>query len=92
MKNIAALAMVCLTAPLLMAAKILPEWQQQLESQLMKEQDCEVNFLSNVQVRVVNGKESVFARAHCMDKRAFDVSRTDRSNPYKIEECATNAC
>jgi len=92
MRSIAGLAFVCLAAPLLMAAVILPEWQQTLQTQLKNEQNCEVNALSNVRLRVVNGKETVSARAHCADKRAFDVSRTDRSKPYKIEECATNAC
>ena len=61
-------------------------------AQLMKEENCEVNFLSNLKVSVVNGQESVLARAHCTDKRAFDVSRIGRGKPYKIEQCGTEAC
>lgn len=92
MKNIAALAVLGLAAPFLIAATILPEWQQTLNSQLMKENNCEVNFLSNLKVSVANGQESVRARAHCTDNRTFDVSRIGRDKPYKIEQCGTETC
>lgn len=92
MKNVVVFVALGLAAPFLMAATILPEWQQTLNSQLMKEENCEVNFLSNLKVSVVNGQESVLARAHCTDKRAFDVSRIGRDKPYKIEQCGTEAC
>ena len=92
MKNVAVLVALSLGIPFLVAATILPEWQQTLNSQLMKEENCEVNFLSNLKVSVVNGQESVLARAHCTDKRAFDVSRIGRGKPYKIEQCGTEAC
>ena len=92
MKKIAALAVLGLAAPFLIAATILPEWQQTLNSQLMKEDNCEVNFLSNLKVSVVNGQESVQARAHCTDSRTFDVSRTGRDKPFKIEQCGTETC
>ena len=92
MKNVVVFVALGLAAPFLMAATILPEWQQTLNSQLMKEENCEVNFLSNLKVSVVNGQESVLARAHCTDKRAFDVSRIGRGKPYKIEQCGTEAC
>jgi hypothetical protein len=92
MRSVARLVLVVLSVPLLAAAVMLPEWQQQLNSQLKKEQNCEVNYLSNLRISAVNGEETVFARAHCMDKRAFDVSRMGPGKPYKIQECTTNAC
>lgn len=92
MRLIAKLVLVAAALPLLTAAVILPEWQQQLYDQLKKEQNCEVNFLSNIQMRVVNGSETVLARAHCMDKRDFDASRMGAGKPYKLQECSTNAC
>jgi len=91
-KNIAVFIALGLAAPFLIAATTLPEWQHTLNSQLMKEENCEVNFLSNLKVGVVNGQESVRARAHCTDNRTFDVSRTGRDKPYKIEQCGTEAC
>lgn len=87
------LTLVAFAAPFLVAAAVLPQWQQQLESQLDKDKGCQVNFLSNIHLRIINGKETISARAHCTDKRAFDVSRLGPDQPYKIEECEiTNAC
>jgi NADPH-dependent 2,4-dienoyl-CoA reductase/sulfur reductase-like enzyme len=88
----AALALVLLAAPFVASAQSAPEWQRELAAQLMKEHGCQVNFLTNIQVKVVNGDQTVFARAHCMDKRDFDASRTDPAKPFKIEQCVTNAC
>ncbi len=86
------LIFISLAVPLLAAATILPEWQQKLNSQMLSQHDCEVNYLSNVRLGVKDGKESVSARVHCMDQRAFDVSRTGRDQPYKVEECGPTTC
>lgn len=87
------LTLVAFASLFLIAATVLPQWQQQLESQLNRDKGCQVNFLSNIRLRIINGKEAVSARAHCTDKRAFDVSRLGPDQPYKIEECeTTNAC
>jgi hypothetical protein len=91
MRAMVRLILVCLAVPILAAATILPEWQQSLNAQMLSQHDCEVNALSNVHLGVKNGKEFVSARVHCMDKRAFDVTRSGR-DPYKIEACGPAAC
>jgi hypothetical protein len=84
------LATLLLAAPA--AAENVPEWRQQLEFQLRKEYDCEVNYLSNVEVKIIDGDETVLARAHCMDHRAFDVSRPGTGRPFTITECTVLSC
>lgn len=92
MKRLAGPILALLALPFLAAAVVLPEWQQQMTSQLKKEQSCDVIGLSSVKMRVINGKQSIAARAHCSDKRSFDVTRDEPGQPYKIRECTTNAC
>jgi hypothetical protein len=92
MKRLTGPILALLAMPFLTAAVILPEWQQQLESQLKKEQSCDVIGLSSVKLRLINGKQSTSARAHCSDKRSFDVTRDEPGQPYKIRECSTTAC
>jgi hypothetical protein len=84
------LAYLLLAAPV--AAQNVPAWRQQLEYQLRKDYDCEVNYLSNVEVKVINGDETVLARAHCTDNRAFDVSRPGTGKPFTIKQCSTLTC
>lgn len=86
------LILVALALPVLSAATILPEWQQSLNAQLLSQHDCEVNYLSNIHLGIKDGKEFVSARAHCTDKRAFDVTRTGRDQPYKVEACGPQTC
>ena len=92
MKRLAGPILALLAVPFLAAAVILPPWQEQLTTQLKKEQNCDVIGLSSVKMRVINGKESIAARAHCLDKRSFDVTRDEPGQPYKIRECSTTAC
>jgi len=92
MKRLAGPILALLALPFLAAAVILPEWQQQLTTQLKKEQNCDVIGVSSVKMRVINGKQSVAARAHCLDKRSFDVTRDEPGQPYKIVECSTTTC
>ena len=91
MRLMVRLFFVCLVIPVLAGARILPEWQQALNMQMLTEHDCEVNALSNVRLGVKDGKESISARVHCTDNRAFDVTRTGR-DPYKVEQCGPVAC
>ncbi|MGB8273723.1 MAG: hypothetical protein WCF16_00460 [Alphaproteobacteria bacterium] len=89
----AALAVVgAFPSPRAAAAEKTPQWRQELEFQLRKDFNCEVNYLSRVIVKNVGGDEAVLARAHCMDHRAFDVSRPGTGKPFDIKECTTLAC
>ena len=92
MKGLAGPILALFAVAFLAGAVILPEWQQQLTIQLKKEQNCDVIGLSSVKMRIVNGKQSIAARAHCLDKRSFDVTRDEPGRPYKIVECSTTAC
>jgi ferric-dicitrate binding protein FerR (iron transport regulator) len=87
MKNTTGLALVALAAPLLIAAVILPQWQQQLQTQLKNEQKCDVKNFSQVKMGVKNGKEAVQTRVSCEDKRVFDASRVGHDGPFDLK-CA----
>lgn len=91
MKSIAAL-MVVLAAPFLVAAVILPEWQQQLQTQLKNDHQCEVKNFSKAKMGVVNGKESVEARVACADGRVFEASRQGHDGPFAVKSCAKEGC
>ena len=83
---------LCLAVPALVAAAVLPEWQESLNGQMQKDYGCQVNGYSNVKLGIKDGKEAVSARVHCTDKRAFDVSRVGRGEPFKVDECGPAAC
>ena len=68
------------------------DWQSDLQRQLEREYNCEIAFLSHLEVRKVDGREVVFVRANCTDKRAFEARRDDPSKPFKIEACDVQAC
>jgi len=90
--NKIATAAVCLSAPLLIAAVILPEWQQQIQTQLKKDYSCDVKNFSKAKMGVVNGKESVEARVTCTDGRAFEASREGKGGPFAVKQCDGNGC
>ncbi len=92
MEKIAALTVVCLAAPFLIGAVILPEWQQQIKTQMKKDHDCEVKNFSKVNMAVVNGKESVEARVVCADGRVFDASRQGKGGPFAVKQCNEKGC
>ncbi len=69
-----------------------PDWREGLEWQMLKEHDCEVNYLTNIEVRAVDDAEVVFARVHCMDERAFDASRPREGTRFEVTECTLAVC
>jgi hypothetical protein len=79
-----AAAMAALAIP---AAAQESNWQALASSLLMTEKNCEVQFYSGVVERVIDGKQLVIAKAHCKDKRAFDVSRNSQFEPFTFKEC-----
>ena len=93
MKSMTGLALVCLAAPLLIAAVVLPQWQQQISDQLKTEQNCEVKNFSKTRLGIKNGKESIEARVICSDSRVFQASRQGpKSEPFVLKECKDSAC
>ena len=63
------------------------DWQILLTNRLEREKGCEVQFYSGVIERMVGDKQFILAKAHCKDKRAFDVTRNSQFEPFQIKEC-----
>jgi hypothetical protein len=80
--------LLSLAVLLLLAAPAAAEsWQDDLNRQLDRDENCTVAFLSQVVERIVDGREIVIAKAHCEDKRAFDAYRDNRRQPFRVTEC-----
>ena len=93
MKSMTGLAFVCLAAPLLIGAVVLPQWQQQLSAQLKTEQNCEVKSFSKTRLGIRNGQESIDTRVTCADNRVFQASRQGpKTQPFVLKECKDGAC
>jgi hypothetical protein len=88
---LAAFVLGC-AAAIMAAHPAFADWQGDLRRQLMNEYNCEVAFLTRVEVRKVDGREVVFVRAHCTDKRAFDANRQSEAEPFKVKACDVQAC
>ncbi len=58
-----------------------------LTNRLEREKGCEVLFYSGIVERTVDDKQFIIAKAHCRDKRAFDVTRNNQFEPFQIKEC-----
>ena len=63
------------------------EWAEDLTFQIREELGCEVNLISQVVERVVEGKRIVMAKVHCEDKRTYDAFRGDEFADFKFNEC-----
>jgi hypothetical protein len=64
-----------------------PEWAEDLTYQIRDAHDCEVNLISQVVERVVDGKRVVMAKVHCEDKRSFDAFRGEEFAEFTFNEC-----
>jgi len=83
---------LALLGVVILAGTAHADWQSDLRRQLQDEYNCEIAFLSRLEVRNVDGREVVFVRANCTDKRAFDARRDDPDKPFKIEACDVQSC
>jgi hypothetical protein len=63
------------------------DWQTDLAAQLRWDHDCEVQFISNVIERLVDGRQVVIAKAHCDDGRVFDALQRNEFTDFEITEC-----
>ena len=63
------------------------EWAEDLTFQIREQLGCEVNLISQVVERVVDGKRIVMAKVHCEDKRTYDAFRGDELADFKFNEC-----
>jgi len=85
MTRLAVSTAICLT--LAWAAPAAADWRDEVGVQLQEEQNCTLAFFSQIIIRNVNGKETIIAKAHCEDKRAFDIFRDDPNDPFTLKEC-----
>lgn len=87
------LALALFTMATAAAAQDQPStWRDTLEKQLQREHKCKVMYLTNIKERNEGGRETIEARAHCDDNRAFDVKRLDRNLKFDAQECGPVAC
>jgi hypothetical protein len=74
------------------AADEPPAWEHALRSQLLVEKQCNLNYLTNVQVQQLGAVKSIEARAHCMNGQAYDVRSLKGSDKFDIKECGISIC
>lgn len=67
-------------------------WQTLLRAQLQEEQDCELLYTTNVRKFELAGQQVVEGRAHCVDKRMFDVVWRPELQKFEIRLCEPAAC
>ncbi len=68
------------------------DWEPELTDQLIEEKECELDYLTGVIEKEVNGIPVVIGRAHCKDGRSFDVARNDPFEPFELKLCDIAAC
>lgn len=68
------------------------KWEADLQRQLLAEHDCELNYLTGARTFELLGRETIKARAHCMDKRAFDVTRAGDEKTFQVQSCSISEC
>ena len=79
-------------ALMLTVAVVSDEWREEVRQQLLKEHNCELNYLTGIRSFELLDKKTVTFRAHCTDERAFDVTRSDGSSDFEIRACGNVEC
>lgn len=64
-----------------------PAWQDALARDIQSAKGCEVDFLSHVIERRVDGLPFIMAKVHCRDQRAFDATRRGDTAVFEYREC-----
>lgn len=67
-------------------------WQGVLRLQLLAEQNCQLNFLTNIFEGKLDGQDVITAKAQCVDGRQFDVKREQAHEKFYIKACAPTYC
>ncbi len=65
----------------------VPAWQSEIVRDIMAAKKCEVDFLSHVIERRIEGLQVVMAKVHCQDQRAFDAIRRGEKAAFEYREC-----
>lgn len=64
-------------------------WKVLLEQQLVDQEKCQLNYLTDVSVTEAAG---IKARAHCEDTRSFDVHMPPGTSKFEIAACKPTYC
>lgn len=67
-------------------------WKDILRAQLEREKSCKLNYITNERWLEIGGRAVVMARAHCVDKRRFDVSWREARQDFEIQLCGPQSC
>ena len=87
-----------LSVPIVCAVSIAPPanaeeaWRVLLEEQLLRQEKCQVSYLTDLLVTGTGEDVSVRARAHCEDKRSFDAHLPSGGAKYEISACKPTYC
>ncbi len=88
----AAFALAISATSLPLSAEDMPAWQLALQSQLLAEKQCNLNYMTNVKVQELGAITSIEGRAHCMNGQAYDVRSLKGTNKFDIRECGMTVC
>jgi len=69
------------------AAPAHAQWQQELTEEIREALGCEVEFLTEVIERTVDGQRHVMAKVHCRDRRTFDAIRRGDDEFFEFHIC-----
>ncbi len=69
-----------------------PRWTDDLSSQLMVSEQCEVTNFSSILEKTINNQIHYSARAHCSDGREFHGERTKDNGKFVITTCNVSVC
>ena len=67
-------------------------WQAVLKIQLMKEQRCDLNYMTRLREFELANHQVIEGRAHCTDGREFDVVRRKTHLKFDIKLCQPTLC
>lgn len=64
-------------------------WEEDLREEIKAQHACDVEFLSHVVEREIEGRQVVIAKVQCRDRRAFDAHRPDVFAAFQFSECTS---
>ncbi len=67
-------------------------WRVLLEQQLLAEEKCDLNYLTDVSVTEKSNGKMIKARAHCDDSRSFDVLMAPGGAKFDVSACKPTYC
>jgi len=65
-------------------------WQNVLREQMTYDYDCDIEELTHVAVRFVDGAQVVEAKVHCADSRIYNASRLDEYDEFEVKPCESS--